>query len=132
MLNSSVIQTALLPSFWVTSEWVLEPLAASTVNRHTVTRYPSRDIDSSGFWHISKFGLVHLYPCLPVRCGQKTHKSKGDRQCKIGQKENVSLFCSYVFSVRTGQADRGINPPIKEELHLCMQELCMQVTMVTY
>ena len=55
--------------------------------------------------------MVHLYLCLPDRCGQKIHKSKGDRQCKIGQKENVCLFCSYVFSVRTGQADRGINAP---------------------
>ena len=55
--------------------------------------------------------MVHLYLCLPDRCGQQIHKSKGDRQCKIGQKENVCLFCCYVFSVRTGQADRGINAP---------------------
>ena len=67
--------------------------------------------------------MVHLYLCLPDRCGQKIHKSKGDRQCKIGQKENVCLFCSYVFSVCTGQADRGIN---------ALLHLCMQVTMVTY
>ena len=46
--------------------------------------------------------MVYLYLCLPDRCGQKTHKSKGDRQGKIGEKENVCLFCSYVFSVRTG------------------------------
>ena len=72
--------------------------------------------------------MVHLHLCLPDRCGQKIHKSKRDRQCKIGQKENICLFCSYVFSVRTGQADRGINEP----LHLCVQALCMQVTMVTY
>ena len=32
---------------------------------------------------------------------------------KIGQTENVCLFCSYVFSVRTGQADRGINAPLR-------------------
>ena len=51
--------------------------------------------------------MVHLYLCLPDRCEQKIHKRKGDRQCKIGQRENVCLFCSYVFSVRTGQADRG-------------------------
>ena len=57
--------------------------------------------------------MVHLYLCLPGRCGQKIQKSKGDRQCKIGQKENVCLFCSYVFSVRTGQADRGINAPLR-------------------
>ena len=56
--------------------------------------------------------MVHLYLCLPDRCGQKIHKSKGDRQCKIGQKENVCLFCSYVFSVCTGQADIGINAPL--------------------
>ena len=56
--------------------------------------------------------MVHLYLCLPDRCGQKIHKSKGDRQCKIGQKENVCLFCSYVFSVRTSQVDRGINAPL--------------------
>ena len=55
--------------------------------------------------------IVHLYLCLRDRCKQKIHKSKGDRQYKIGQKENVCLFCSYVFSVRTGQADRGINAP---------------------
>ena len=56
--------------------------------------------------------MLHLYLCLPDRCGQKIYKSKGDRQCKIGkigQKDNVCLFCFYVFSVRTGQADRGIN-----------------------
>ena len=58
--------------------------------------------------------VVYLYLCLPDRCGQKIHKSKGDRQCKIGQKENVGLFFSYVFSVRTGQADRGINAPYTE------------------
>ena len=56
--------------------------------------------------------MVHIYLCLPDRCGQKIHKSKGDRQCKIGEKENVCLFCSHVFSVRTGQADRGINAPL--------------------
>ena len=55
--------------------------------------------------------MVNLYLFLSDRCGQKIHKSKGDRQCKIGQKENVCLFCYYVFSVRTGQADRGINAP---------------------
>ena len=33
--------------------------------------------------------MVHLYLCLSDRCGQKIHKSKGDRQCKIGQKENA-------------------------------------------
>ena len=56
--------------------------------------------------------MVHLYLFLPDRCGQKIHKSKGDRQFKIEQKENVCLFCYYVFSVRTGQADRGINAPL--------------------
>ena len=56
--------------------------------------------------------MVYLYLCLLDRCGQKIHKSKGDRQCKIVQKENVCLFCSYVFSVRTGQEDRGINAPL--------------------
>ena len=56
--------------------------------------------------------MVHLYLCLTDQCGHKIHKSKGDRQCKIGQKENVCLFCSYVFSVRTGQAARGINAPL--------------------
>ena len=55
--------------------------------------------------------MVHLYLCLPDRCRHQIHKSKGDRQCKIGQKENVCLFCSYVVSARTGQADRGINAP---------------------
>ena len=53
--------------------------------------------------------MVHLYLCLSDRCGLKIHKSKGDRQCKIGQIENVCLSCSYVLSARTGQADRGIN-----------------------
>ena len=56
--------------------------------------------------------MVHLYLCRPDRCGHQIHESKGDRQCKIRQKENVCLFCSYVFSVRTGQADRGINSPL--------------------
>ena len=55
--------------------------------------------------------MEHLYLSPPDRCGQKIHKSKGDRQCKIVQKENVCLFCSYVFSVRTSQAERGINAP---------------------
>ena len=62
--------------------------------------------------------MVHLYLCLPDRCGQKIHKSKGDRQCKIGQKENICLVCSYVFSVRTGQADRGINAPLYPTRHV--------------
>ena len=69
-----------------------------------VTKLPEYDASAAAV-------MVHLYLCLPDRCGQKKHKSKGDRQCKIGQKENVCLFCSYVFSVRTGQADRGINAP---------------------
>ena len=55
--------------------------------------------------------MVHIYLCLPDQCGEKIHKSKGDRQCKIGQKGNVCLFCSYVFSVRNSQAGRGINAP---------------------
>ena len=55
--------------------------------------------------------MVHLYLCLPDRCGQKIHKTKGDRQCEIGQKAKVCPFCSYLFSVRTGQADRGLNAP---------------------
>ena len=42
----------------------------------------------------------------------KIHSSNGDRQYKIGQKENVCLACSYVFSVRNGQADRGTNAPL--------------------
>ena len=69
--------------------------------------------------------MVHLYLCLPDRRGQKIHKSKGDGQCKIGQKENVCLFCSYVFSVRTSQADRGINSPL-EYVHTfpCIQLAC--------
>ena len=50
--------------------------------------------------------------CLHDRCRQKIDKSKGNRQCKIGPKENICLFCSYVFSFRTGQADRGINAPL--------------------
>ena len=62
----------------------------------------------------STFLMVHLYLCLPDRCGHKIRKSKGDRQCKIGQKETVFLFCSYVFSVRTGQANRCINAPLME------------------
>ena len=41
--------------------------------------------------------MVHLYLCLPDQCGQKMHKSKGDRLCKIGQKENICLFCSQFF-----------------------------------
>ena len=68
------------------------------------------------------FSVVHLYLCLPDRCGQKIHKSKGDRQCKIGQKENVCLFCSYVFSVRAGQVDKGINQP-PESLELKMSQM---------
>ena len=56
--------------------------------------------------------MVHLYLCLPDQCGQKIHKSKGDRQFKIRPKENVCLFYSYVFFVRTGQAGRGINTPL--------------------
>ena len=62
--------------------------------------------------------MVHLYLCLPDRCRQKIHKSKGDRQCKIGQEENVCLFCSYVFPVRTGQVDRGINAPLTVKIQL--------------
>ena len=57
-------------------------------------------------------------PLLPDRCGHKIHKSKGDRQCDIGQQENVCLFCSYVFSVRTVQADRGINALLKYGKHI--------------
>ena len=55
---------------------------------------------------------------LPDRCGQKIHKSKGDRQCRIGQKENVCLFCSYVFSVRNSQADKGKNAPLIDRIRL--------------
>ena len=61
--------------------------------------------------------MVHLYLCLPDQRGHKIHKSKGDRQCKFGQKENVCLFCSYVFSVCTGQADRGMNAPLRRSTH---------------
>ena len=46
---------------------------------------------------------------------------------KIGQKGNICLFCSYVFSVHTGQADRGINAPLhtfckweKDFTYLCL------------
>ena len=65
---------------------------------------------------VSRKVNIYLYFSLPDRCGQKIHKSKGDRQCKIGQKENVCLFCSCVFSVRTGQADRGKNAPSERAL----------------
>ena len=66
-----------------------------------------------------RFLMVHLYLCLPDRCGQKIHKSKRDRQCKIRKKENVCLFWSYVFSVRTGQTDRGINAPLVIIVSMC-------------
>ena len=59
-------------------------------------------------------------PLSAGRCGQKIHKSKRDRQCKFGQKENVCLLCSYVFSVGTVQADRGINAPsYAPREHMC-------------
>ena len=45
----------------------------------------------------TKFVMVHLYLCLPDRCGQKIHKSKEDRQCKIGQKKRLSFFLLCIF-----------------------------------
>ena len=63
--------------------------------------------------------------CLSAWCGQKIYKSKGDRQCKIGQK-NVCLFCSYAFSVYTGQADRGINAPL--QTHHCSNSQLYELT----
>ena len=75
-------------------------------------------------WHV----MVHLHLCLPDRCGQKMHKSKGDRQCKIGQIENVCLFCSYVFSVRTSQGSgrQRYKCTIKTMVHYgtCSQDAC--------
>ena len=52
--------------------------------------------------------MVHLYLCLPDRCEQKIHKSKKDRRFLFIQFYTVCLLYSYVFSVRTGQADRGM------------------------
>ena len=61
---------------------------------------------------ISSFHLmVHSYLCLPDWCGQKIHMSKKDRRFLFVQFYIVCLLYSYVFSVRTGQADRGINAP---------------------
>ena len=54
---------------------------------------------------------LHLYLCLPDRCGQNIHKSKKDRRFLLVQFYTVCLLYSYVFSVRTGQAGRGINAP---------------------
>ena len=56
--------------------------------------------------------MVHLYLCLSDRCKQKIHKSKKDRRFLFVQFYTVCLLYSYVFSVRTGQADRGINAPL--------------------
>ena len=55
--------------------------------------------------------MVHLYLCLPDRCGQKIHKSKKDRRFLFVQFYTVCLLYSYVFAVRTGKTDRGINAP---------------------
>ena len=54
---------------------------------------------------------MRCYAHYMMRAVSLSVKSKGDRLCKIGQKENVCLFCSYVFSVRNGQADRGKKAP---------------------
>ena len=53
--------------------------------------------------------MVHLYLCLPDRCVQKIHKSKKGRRFHFVQFYTVCLLYSYVFSVRTGQAERSIN-----------------------
>ena len=55
--------------------------------------------------------MVHLNLCLPDRCGQKIHKSKKDRRFLFVQFYTVCLLYSYVFAVRTGKTDRGINAP---------------------
>ena len=56
--------------------------------------------------------MVHLYLCLPNQCGQKIHKSKKDRRFRFVHFYTVCLLYSYVFSVRIGQADRGMNAPL--------------------
>ena len=57
--------------------------------------------------------MVHLHLCLPGQCGLKIHESKKDRRFLFVQFYTVCLLYSYVCSVRTGQADRGINAPLK-------------------
>ena len=71
--------------------------------------------------------MVHLYLCMPDRCWQKIHKSKGDRQCKIGQKKRLSSLLLCIFCQHRSGRQR-YKCTIKEELHLCMQALCMHVT----
>ena len=48
--------------------------------------------------------MVHLYLCLPDRCGQKYIRVKETDSVKLDKKK-AFLFCSYLFSVRTGQAE---------------------------
>ena len=50
--------------------------------------------------------------------GHKIHQSNGDRYCEVGQKENVCLFCSYVFFVRTGQTDQFLSHHFRSRLSL--------------
>ena len=49
--------------------------------------------------------MVHLHVCLPERCGQKIHKSKGDRQCKIGKKTSVFFTIMYYLSAPVRQTE---------------------------
>ena len=57
--------------------------------------------------------IYSLYLCLPDRCRQKIHKSKKERRFIFVQFYTVCLLYSYAFSVRTGQAGRGINTPLR-------------------
>ena len=61
--------------------------------------------------------MVHLYLCLPDRCGQKIHKSKGDRQC-------------YFLSTPAGQAAgrQRYKCTIRVRPDLCMQRYERTVT----
>ena len=87
------------------------------VQRNLAARFPS----GGAFTQISHSGarqsvMVHLYLCLPDRCGQKIHKSKKDRRFLFVQFDTACLLYSKVFSVRTGQADRSINAPSRSSL----------------
>ena len=71
--------------------------------------------------------MVHLYLCLPDRCGQRIHKSKKDRRFYFVQFYTVCLPYSHVFGVRTGQADRGINAPLMVFFILYMYISCCRI-----
>ena len=80
--------------------------------------------------HVERHPLVNLYFCLPDRCRQKIHKSKGDRQCKNDKKKisvPFALMCFLCALVR--QTDRGINAPYQFNFLKDRGNGCMRVSM---